>query len=217
MGFDADAYRDDHRRVAETADPAGSPLSTRLVGGLDAAYPGDVAVGAAVLWDADAGSTARAARGREPDPEPYVPGYLFARELPALQAALESLGLDEARDHPWIVDGHGRLHPKRAGLACHVGVTLDLQTVGVGKSPLVAEAPADLAPGEAHPLRVEGTLLGYALRPTEAAENPVYVSPGHWIGPDEALDLVRDLCQHRVPEPVRRADAHASEAAHGNR
>jgi deoxyribonuclease V len=217
MGFDTAAYREDHRRVAEAADPTGPPRSTTRIGGLDAAYPGDVAVGAAVLWDPDAEAVTADARGLDRQPEPYVPGYLFARELPALVAALRGLGLDRARQVPWLVDGHGRLHPKRAGLACHLGVELDLQTVGVAKSPLVTDEREGRDPGEARPLRVDGTLLGYALRPTAEAENPIYVSPGHDVGPEEALALVRPLCRHRVPEPVRRADAHASEVGEGRR
>lgn len=214
--FDAEARDGDHRRVAEAVTPTGTPLQTRRVGGLDAAYPDGDAVGAAVVLDAEAGDVVAAGLGRDPDPAPYVPGYLFARERPALEAALRDLGLEAARGVPWLVDGHGLLHPERAGLACHVGVALDLQTVGVGKSPLVADASGELAPGEAEALTVEGDLLGFALRPTAAARNPIYVSPGHRIGPQEALDLVRPLCIHRVPEPVRAADAQASEAAQGN-
>lgn len=214
--FDADALDDVHRRVADAVVPRGEPISTRRVGGLDAAYPPEGAVGAAVVHDAGAGSVVARAHGLDPDPLPYVPGYLFARELPALEAALRSLGLDEARSVPWIVDGHGLLHPRRAGLACHVGVALDLQTVGVGKSPLVTEPEGDLGPGEAEPLAVDGTVLGYALRPSEETRNPVHVSPGHRVGPEAALDLVRSLCRFRVPEPLRAADAHAATAAHGN-
>lgn len=214
--FDADALDEDHRRVADAVTPRGTPLSTARVGGVDAAYPSRGAVGAAVLYEADADEVTVRADGLDPDPLPYVPGYLFARELPALEAALRDLGLEVAREVPWLVDGHGLLHPRRAGLACHVGVELDLQTVGVGKSPLVAEPEGELDPGEAEALALDGDVVGYALRPTAEARNPIYVSPGHRIAPQAALALVRALCAHRVPEPVRAADAHASTVAEGN-
>lgn len=205
-----------HAAVADAVTPTGTPLSTDVVGGLDAAYP-DAAVGAAVLWDADEEGIAAAGVGLDLDPAPYVPGRLFERELPALEAALRDLGLSRTRQVPWLVDGHGRLHPERAGLACHVGVGLDLQTVGVAKSPLDHEAQGDLAPGDAEPIRDDGVLLGYALLPTAEATDPIYVSPGHRIGPDEALALVRPLCRHRVPEPIRAADAQADAAVDGRR
>lgn len=214
--FDAEAHDRRHRAVATAVDHRGEPVSRAQVGGLDAAYPGP-AVGAAVVWDAQAGDPVERAAGRDPDPLPYVPGYLFARELPALAAAVGELDRALAESVPWLVDGHGLLHPKRAGLACHVGVSLGLQTVGVGKSPLVAEAPDDLGPGEAAPLEVDGEVRGYAYRPTAEAGNPVYISSGHRIGPREALELVRGLCRTRVPEPVRAADAHASRVAEGRR
>lgn len=204
---DLDALRRRHEEVARAVEARGSPQRTDRVGGLDCAYPGGEAAGAAVVLDTDTNEVVDQAVGRVADPVPYVPGFLFARELPAYEAAFSLLPLTAWRDVTWLVDGHGLLHPDRAGVACHVGVTFSVQAVGVGKSPLVPHRELELDVGEAHPLHVKGELRGYALRPTRRTRNPIYVSPGHRIGAEEALELVRGLCRFKLPEPVRAADA----------
>jgi deoxyribonuclease V len=144
---------------------------------------------------------------------PYVPGYLSFRELPALLAAFAKL-----RVAPDLVvcDGHGRAHPRRFGLASHLGVALDLPALGCAKSLLVGE---HAAPGRARgafaPLRDGGVTIGSALR-TQAGVAPIYVSVGHRVSLATARRWVLHLApEFRVPSPVRAAHAESNRARRG--
>ncbi|MBI5834707.1 MAG: endonuclease V [Armatimonadetes bacterium] len=140
-------------------------------------------------------------------PFPYVPGLLSFRELPPLLAAWQQL---RVRPDALLCDGHGRAHPRRFGLACHAGLTLDLPSVGCAKSVLVgrAEPPGDWR-GATSELRLDGEVIGRALR-TRAGVKPVYVSVGHRVTLDDAVALVL-ACQrkYRLPEPTRLAHQQA--------
>jgi deoxyribonuclease V len=117
-----------------------------------------------------------------------------------------------------MVDGQGTAHPRRFGLACHLGLWLDRPCVGCAKSWLVGHyaAPGPAA-GDAAPLTVNGEVVGAAVRAAAGAK-PVFVSPGHRIDRDGALAVVRaTLSGYRHPHPTRAAHlaANALRAAHG--
>lgn len=135
---------------------------------------------------------------------PYVPGLLSFRELPALAEAWEEL---DRRPDAVILDGHGRAHPRRFGLACHAGLVLDVPAVGCAKSVLVGEHDElGAQKGSTVPLRHEGETVGTVVR-TRTDVRPVYVSVGHRIDLAGAVELVLGVSpRYRVPEPVRRAD-----------
>ncbi len=135
---------------------------------------------------------------------PYVPGLLSFREIPALARAFEEL---ERRPDLLLVDGQGLAHPRRFGLACHLGLLLDVPTIGCAKSRLCGEhAFLGLEPGSRTPLIDREEVIGLVLR-TRAGVAPLYVSTGHRIGLDEAADWVLRLCRgYRLPEPIRLAD-----------
>ncbi len=139
---------------------------------------------------------------------PYVPGYLSFRETPALLAALAGL---RRRPDLILCDGQGLAHPRRFGLACHLGVLLDVPTIGVAKSRLVGtHGPVPEARGAWVPLRDGAETIGAVLR-TRAGVRPVYVSIGHRLGLETAIEYVlRCAPRYRLPEPIRRADALAS-------
>jgi deoxyribonuclease V len=135
---------------------------------------------------------------------PYVPGLLAFREIPMLLRALESLTIPVDL---LLCDGQGLAHPRRCGVACHLGVLTGLPAVGCAKNHLVGEhdEPGPTR-GDRAALRDGTEVLGCALR-TQDGVRPVYVSPGHLIGVDQAADVVLGLCaRFRLPEPVRRAD-----------
>ncbi len=134
---------------------------------------------------------------------PYVPGLLSFRETPPLLEAWERLDL---KPDALVVDGHGYAHPRRFGIACHLGVLLDLPTVGCAKSILVGtHEPAGETPGEWQPLVHQGETVGAALR-TRAGTAPVYVSIGHRCDLETAIALVsRCALGYRIPEPTRQA------------
>jgi deoxyribonuclease V len=146
---------------------------------------------------------------------PYVPGLLSFREIPALLAAFERL-----RHRPDLIfcDGQGYAHPRRLGIACHLGLLLDQPTIGVAKSVLVGEyrEPAARA-GSSAPLRdgKSGEVIGAALR-TRAGVRPVFVSQGHRISLDRAIELTLAVSDgYRLPRPIRDADRWVGEARRG--
>lgn len=134
---------------------------------------------------------------------PYVPGLLTFREGPALLEAWSKLTIE-----PDVVmfDGHGTAHPRRMGIASHMGLWLNRPTFGCGKSVLVGkyEEPAPER-GNWSPMTHYKEVIGAALR-TKNKTNPVYVSPGHLIDLPTALELtLRCHGGYRIPEPTRRA------------
>ena len=134
---------------------------------------------------------------------PYIPGLLAFREVPVVVEAFE--GLRQAPDL-CLVDGHGRAHPRRCGVACQLGVELDLPAIGVGKTLFVGRhrEPAT-ARGSSTRLVHEGDQIGRALR-TRANVRPVYVSIGHRIDLASAERwTLRCASRFRLPEPIRAA------------
>lgn len=134
---------------------------------------------------------------------PYVPGLLSFREAPSLLEVWEQL---KTKPDVLMLDGQGIAHPRRLGIASHVGVLLDLPTIGCAKSILVGRH-GDLAleAGSQTPLIDRGEQIGVALR-TKKNVAPVYVSPGHLMDMDSAVDLaLRSVTKYRQPEPTRQA------------
>ena len=136
---------------------------------------------------------------------PYVPGLLSFREAPALLAALERLTI---RPGCLLVDGHGYAHPRRFGLACHLGVVLGVPTVGCAKSVLVGQYIEPTPErGEWTELRDGDEVIGAAVR-TRSRVRPVFVSVGHLIDLQSAIGIVLAASsgKYRIPEPLREAD-----------
>jgi deoxyribonuclease V len=164
---------------------------------------------------------------------PYVPGLLSFREAGAVLAAFASL---ETEPDLALFDGSGRIHYRQAGLATHLGVVLDLPSIGVAKGLLCGRPrePLDALPAGARVAVEAGeemtapdgssldadTPIGYALQTRQfdsGVINPVYVSSGHRVGADTAVDLVERLCTgYKLPEPTRLADRFAEEAKGGH-
>ncbi len=147
---------------------------------------------------------------------PYVPGLLSWREAPAAVAALQRLSAFPVAAPPdvLIADGHGRAHPRRFGLACHLGLITGLPTIGCAKSVLVGryEALADEV-GSTAPLVDRGEVVGMALR-TRASVAPVFVSVGHRVTLEAAVDIVRQAATRtKLPEPSRLAHREAQRLA----
>lgn len=141
---------------------------------------------------------------RRPTSFPYISGYLSFREIPAVLAALALL---DAPPDLLMVDGQGIAHPRRLGIAAHLGVLTDLPAVGVAKSRLTGrhETPGE-ARGSSTPLVDKGETIGAVLR-TKDGVRPLYVSIGHRIGLEEAIAVtLAATTRYRLPEPTRLAD-----------
>ena len=140
---------------------------------------------------------------------PYVPGFLSFREIPAL---LTALGRLSAPPDLIFCDGQGYAHPRRMGLASHLGVVLDMPTIGCAKSRLMGEhrEPARRA-GAWTPLMDNGERIGAVLR-TRASARPMYISSGHRVSLERAIALTMEASDgRRIPIPTRRADRYVAE------
>jgi deoxyribonuclease V len=139
---------------------------------------------------------------------PYLPGLLSFREGPA---ALEAVKRLKARPTILFVDGCGINHPRRAGLASSIGVTLDVPTIGVSKNVLCGSFDPPDRVGDASPLVYEGECVGHVLFSKKRCR-PIVVAPGTRVSVDSALDLARRyLRDHKLPEPCFVAHQHANQ------
>jgi deoxyribonuclease V len=183
----------------------------RTVAGIDVGFErhGRTARAAAVVLDFPALTLREQVVARTATRFPYVPGFLSFREIPALLAALKKL---HTTPDLVLCDGQGYAHPRRFGLACHLGVLLDIPTIGVAKSRLIGEPRGKLAEakGSHVPLVDSGEVIGAVLR-TRTGVRPLYISIGHRISLATAVDYVLACCpRYRLPETTRLADQLAS-------
>lgn len=192
------------------------PGKIETVAGFDASYDRD-GRGYGALTVLAAGSLERLElHHTEMDVElPYIPGLLAYRELPLIEALWPQL---ERAPDVLLVDGGGSIHPRRLGSASHMGLLLEVPSVGVTKNLLLGEVDGVLeAEGDHAPILDGDELLGYALLSSPRASKPIYVSPGHRVDHETALDLVRRMLtgQHKLPEPIWLADKEAGKLKRG--
>lgn len=177
--------------------------SVRLVGGVDVSVKNDVSQAAVVVLTFPELQVIETVLAQQPTPFPYVPGLLSFREGPVL---VEAFGRLQRTPDVFIFDGMGRIHPRRLGIAAHMGLWLQTPTVGCGKTHLIGDyvLPGGQK-GDYSDLTHKGELLGVVLR-TRTNVKPVYISPGHLIDLESALDLtLRCTPRYRLPEPIRAA------------
>jgi deoxyribonuclease V len=199
-------------RLAGDILDAGGPARIDLVAGLDIGFEGSgrVTRAAVAVLAFPSLDLVESALARCPTRYPYVPGLLSFREIPA---ALEALGALRTTPDLLVADGQGRAHPRRFGLASHLGWALDMPVIGVAKSRLTgtAEAPA-LERGSTSPLYDREQVIGTVVR-TRTGVAPVYVSVGHRVGLERAVELTLELApRFRLPETTRCAHRLASPA-----
>lgn len=194
------------RRLAARLRLEPSGREFRWIAGLDAAFAagGRTCVAAVVLWDLEAREPVEWRVARRPVRFPYIPGLLSFREAPALLAALRKLS---RLPDLLMCDGHGRAHPRRFGIACHLGLLCGRPSLGCAKSVLIGEhSMPGSRRGSAADLKAGDEKVGEAIR-TRDGGRPVYVSPGHGLDQAEARRMVL-VCGmgHRLPEPIWLAD-----------
>jgi deoxyribonuclease V len=182
------------------------PSPVRLVAGVDVAYDDTSgrAFSAVVVIDVQTLRRIETAVAQGMASFPYVPGLFSFREIPVIAPALAKL-----RSTPDIVicDGQGIAHPRRFGLASHLGVLYDVPAIGCAKTRLVGEAeePGPTR-GDRARLKIDGEVVGAVLR-TQRGVKPVYVSQGHRVSLDTACEWVLKTAScFRLPEPVRAAN-----------
>jgi len=204
----------EQERLAAARPPPWRPGGDVRVGGCFVSFPrglrgtgaaGDPAWAAAALGDHVAVHAGHASA-------PYEPGFLALREGPLLEAAVRAL---PRLPDVLLVNATARDHPRRAGLALHLGAVLDLPTIGVTHRPLLAhgEWPPD-DHGAPAPLRLDGEVVGAWLR-TRRGRRPLVVGPGWRMDLETALDTVLAVSRARTPDPLRRARTAARRARAG--
>jgi len=184
----------------------GRPAQVRLVAGADLAFSDDKSecVAGVVVWDIRAEAVVEQHTTRRRVTFPYVPGLLSFREAPAILSVVRKLTCEP---DVYMFDGQGFAHPRRFGLACHLGVLLDRPSLGCAKSLLIGtcDMPAAMK-GSTSPLVHQGQRVGMAVR-TRDGVKPVYVSVGHRLSLAAAVAITLACSvRFRLPEPTRLAD-----------
>ena len=210
LAGDRRAGEGDTGGVARQGQRARQARKGAYVAGIDVGFEknGAVTRAAVVVLDFPSLELREQAIARQPTKFPYVPGYLSFREIPAVLAALKQLKI---RPDLLLCDGQGLAHPRRFGLACHLGVLTDIPSIGVAKSRLIGEhGELPEMKGSWVPLRDDGEVIGSVLR-TRAGVKPLYVSIGHRVSLETAIAYVlRCTPKYRLPETTRLAHKLAS-------
>ena len=183
------------------------PEKIRFVAGVDVAYVGEISIGVAAILNYDSLALIESQVAHVKTQFPYIPTLLSFREISPTLSAIEKL---ETQPDVFLVDGQGIAHPYRLGLASHLGLIIDKPTVGVAKSILCGKAENMTSEGWAL-LIDRGEIVG-AVVVTKAGRKPVYVSVGHKVSLERAIELVkRCTCTSRIPEPILTAHKLANE------
>ncbi|MEK5236186.1 deoxyribonuclease V [Paenibacillus sp. FSL L8-0470] len=178
----------------------------RYIAGVDVAYSEqrDLLIAAVVILEASSLDIVESVVVEASVQFPYIPGLFSFRELPPLVKAFKQI-----KTSPQLVvcDGQGIAHPRRFGLASHLGVLFDIPTIGCGKTRLLGEyEEPNLTRGSISPLQDQGEIIGNVLR-TQNNVKPIFVSTGHRISLDTACEWVLHLSpDYRLPETTRQSD-----------
>jgi deoxyribonuclease V len=174
----------------------------RHVAGVDCSYLDDRIIGGAVVIDYESLKPVERVHAILPLKFPYIPGLLAYREADAMTAAIRKIKSDA---DVLMIDGFGINHPRRCGIATYIGVTLDMPAIGVGKSFLCGEACED---GYICQNGEKVSMLVYSA----GSKRPIYVSPGHKISLDTAVEIATHCIKiGRLPEPARLAHEYVTE------
>jgi len=195
--------RDEQRKLSDRVIELDTGRQFERIAGVDAGYDGDAMYVVAASVDLKDLNPIDITAVRHHVDFPYIPTYLAYREFSGIEAAVRRLN---QRPDVLLVDGHGRLHPALFGIACYVGVRLDLPTIGVAKHPLVGRVTKrGHSPSGVTAIEFRGQVRGYAWTP-QGRERPNFISVGHRISLDRALEVVRASTLRGYPEPLKIAN-----------
>ncbi|SFR53553.1 Endonuclease V [Marinobacter daqiaonensis] len=184
--------------------------TVKTVAGVDVGFENrDVARAAVVVLRLDDLTPVEYAIARQPVRMPYIPGLLSFRECPAILDALNQLN---RKPDLLLCDGQGIAHPRRLGVASHLGILTGMPTIGVGKSRLTGtHGPVPDIKGQWTPLEDDSEVIGAVLR-TRQGVKPLYISSGHRVSLPTAIEYVMAcVTRYRLPETTRWADGIASD------
>jgi len=182
------------------------PEEIKYIAGIDIAYSAGRAYGAAAVLEY---KTMRIIEEKTYSLNmtiPYIPTFLFLRELPPAIAVARML---RVKPDVFMIEGHGRAHPRRFGLACHFGLVLNVPTIGVAKGLLCGEVRS--IDDSWKPIIDGEEIIGAAVL-TRKNSKPIYVSVGHKVSLETAVKMVLECSRYRIPEPIRYAHLIAEKA-----
>ncbi|MEM4176110.1 MAG: endonuclease V [Nitrososphaeria archaeon] len=171
-------------------------MPIKYVGGIDVAFKSKYSIGAVVVLDFEKLNVIERKFYVSETSVPYIPTYLAFREISVMVGAIRKLSI---KPDIFLVDAHGKCHPRRAGEATHLGVLLNIPTIGVAKSYLTGKEREDGF------IVDDNEVLGYRLKPN------VYISVGHRISLRTAIEIVKKLIIDGMPEPTKQAHIYANE------
>jgi len=201
--FRAIQLRDSRRIVLDDDFDAEADIA-----GSDIAYVGEEAFGSLVIFDGGSVRVKDVVTVRTKVKFPYIPTYLTFREAPVVDALYRKSG-----ERPMLVyDGNGIIHPLGFGVASHIGVMLDIPTIGVAKKLLCGTVNGG---GLSRKVFIDGRHAGYAVS-GKSGESPVYISPGHRISVQATIKVLKPYWRYRLPEPVRMAHIEAEKVRKGS-
>lgn len=178
----------------------------KYVAGVDVAYSkeSNLLIGAVVILEAETLKVVESVTALGKEQFPYIPGLFSFRELPSLVKAFAQL---TQKPDLVICDGQGYAHPRRFGLACHLGIIFDVPSIGCAKTKLLGEhQELERERGAVTPLIDNNEVIGNVLR-TQTNINPIYISVGHRISLSTACEWILKLSpKYRLPETTRQAD-----------
>lgn len=177
-----------------------------IIGGVDVGYDikNNLAHSSIVIMDIKDLKPIESVQIFLPNNFPYIPGLLSFREIPAILKALSQI---KTSPDLLMVDGQGIAHPRKMGIATHLGLILDLPSIGIAKSLLAGNfSMPGLKKGEISPLLIKKEQIGVVLRSKDNVK-PLFISPGHKISIKTSLEItLKCLTKYRLPEPTRLAD-----------
>jgi deoxyribonuclease V len=175
-------------------------VEIKRVCGVDVSYKNDIAYCSAAVIDKNTFELIDCANTKTVVTQPYIPGLFMLREAKPI---MDTIRLLKNCFELLLIDGHGRLHPRRCGLACYIGIMIDKPTIGVAKSLLCGNVRED------HFIELDQNILGYRIKTND--KEPIYISVGHKSSLGSAIKIVKQLLKskERIPEPLRIADTYS--------
>jgi len=196
------------KRVAEKATAEDDIGELTLIGGADQAFLDERVISGIVVLAYDSLEVVERVYSVKRVSFPYIPTFLSFREGPAIVSAFRKL---KNKPDVLLIDGAGINHPRGAGLATHIGVALNVPTIGITKKILCGSGEEPSEAGEASPLVYEGKKVGWLLK-TRKRSRAIVVAPGHRVSLESSLAIVKTcLRAHKLPEPLRLAHEYANE------
>lgn len=195
-------FREEQARLAKKIVIKDEFDEIKLVGGVDQAFIGNKVISGFVVCDYKTMEIVEKKYAVVETSVPYLPGFLSYREAPAAVEAFLKL---ENKPDIILVEAHGIAHPRKFGMASHVGLMLDKPAIGVAKNLLVGDIKEDK-------IIIDEQVRGFSFSAKEHA-NPVFISPGHKISLKTSLEIIRNCMRlpHKLPEPIHLAHRYSKE------